>query len=65
MFIAATSLSINDIVHACVSLVIVQNSEMILKLDLLEDFKPVLAVSLGYADEEENAKKHVVAVRHI
>lgn len=65
MLIAATSLGIDNIMHAGASMFLTQNDELLAKLNLPDGFKPILAASFGYSKEKEETKKHSISVNRI
>ena len=65
MVLAATDLGIGNIMWAAAPGAIARNPGLLAKLKLPEGFRPVLAVSLGYAAEEEAPKQHTIPVNRV
>lgn len=42
-----------------------QNTELQKNLEIPEDYKPVLCISLGYTREDEVPKKHTICVNKV
>ena len=65
MLLAATSMGIDNIVWAAACGVISKNESLMNKLGIPEGFKPLLCASFGYAENEEPAKDHTIAVNRV
>ena len=65
MVLAATSLGIDSVIVGGAPSIIAQNAEMMNQLGIPEGFKPALGAFLGYAENDEPAKQHTIAVNRI
>ena len=65
MAIAATSLGIDNIIWGGASAAVAQSVELQKSLEIPEDYKPILCISLGYAKENESPKKHDISVNKV
>ncbi len=65
MLLAATDLGIANIIWGACAIAIDQSEELKKLLGIPEGFKPLLCASFGYAEKEEAAKTHHIAVTRI
>ena len=65
MVLAATSLGIDSVIVGGAPSIIAQNAEMMKELGIPEGFKPALGAFFGYAENDEPAKEHSIAVTRI
>ena len=65
MSIAATSLGIDNIIWGGAAAAVVQNDELLKAMKIPDGYKPVLCISLGYAQETESPKKHEISVNKV
>lgn len=65
MVIAATSLGIDSVILGGPIAAISENGDLKRDMSIPQGFTPMLAVSLGYAVEDEPAKKHSISVNRV
>ncbi len=65
MAIAATSLGVASIIWGGAAAAVAQDDSLRKKLEIPEDYNPLLCISLGYAQEEEPAKKHEIEINRV
>lgn len=65
MAISATSLGIDNIVWAAASAVINQTPELKNKLNIPDGYSPTIVISLGYAVNKEEPKKHNININRV
>ena len=59
------SLGIDNIIWGGAAAAVAQNTELQKNLEIPEDYKPVLCISLGYTREDEVPKKHTICVNKV
>ena len=60
MAIAATGLGVDNLVWGAAAAAISQDATLVERAGIPEGFKPILAVSLGYAAKDEAPKQHAI-----
>ncbi len=65
MAIAATSLGVASIIWGGAAAAVAQNEPLRKKLEIPDGYSPLLCISLGYAQEEEPAKKHEIGINAV
>ena len=65
MLLAATDLGIASIIWGACAVAVDKNEELKKTLGIPEGFKPLMCASFGYAEKEEPAKTHHIAVTRV
>lgn len=65
MAIAATSLGIDNIIWGGAASAVAQSEELLNDLQIPEEYKPLLCISLGYAKENEVSKTHKISFNKV
>lgn len=65
MAIAATSLGVASIIWGGAAAAVAQSEPLRKELEIPDGYRPLLCISLGYAQEEESAKKHEIGINTV